>query len=88
MIELLTGAALSLISLLVGFKLGKDQAMITPDTKKQIQQIFRRVVPNTEVGPVARPTSQQNFYRDNPQIAAEDQAMTGALDDLNRPQSQ
>lgn len=83
---LITGAFLVLISLLIGFKLGKDQTIVTTDTKKQIQQIFTRVVPKSEVGPVVRPDVKQNYYRDNPQAALENEIMTGAMDQLNRPQ--
>lgn len=84
---LITGALLVLISLLIGFKLGKDQTIVTTDTKKQIQQIFTRVVPKSDVGPVVRPDATQNYYRDNPQAAINNNVMTGALDDLNRPQT-
>ena len=86
MIELFTGAILTLISLLVGFQLGKYQRLIPERTQKKINEIFDRVVPNPEVGPVIRPTTQQNFYRDNPQAKVEDDAMTGALDNLNDSQ--
>ena len=83
MTELLTGFALALISLLVGYKLGKDQTLVTDDTRKKIKQIFNRVVPDSEIGIIERPTPQQNFYRDHPEVKTEDDVMVGAFDKLN-----
>lgn len=88
MIELFTGAALTLISLLVGYQLGKHQRMIPERTQKKINEIFDRVVPNPEVGAIPRPTPRQNYYRDNPQALVENDTMTKELDDLNRPPTQ
>lgn len=83
MIELLAGFMLTLMSLLIGYKLGKDQTIVTDDTKKQIKQIFRRVVPDTEIGIIKRPDAQENFYRDNPQAKVEDDLMAKQFDNLN-----
>lgn len=71
------------MSLLIGYKLGKDQTIVTDDTKKQIKQIFRRVVPDTEIGIIKRPDAQENFYRDNPQAKVEDDLMAKQFDNLN-----
>lgn len=81
---LITGALLVLISLLIGYKLGKDQTIVSVDTKKQINQIFKKVVPKSDVGPIERPTTQQNFYRDNPQMATENDVMQNTFDTLNK----
>lgn len=85
MIELIAGFALTMISLLVGFSLGKNQTVVTQDVKKQIQQIFTRVVPrNDGVGIVERPNAQQVFYRDNPQYAKIQQEATQDFDTLSQ----
>lgn len=84
MFELMTGFVLTLISLLVGYNLGKHQQVVPPDTQKQIARIFQKVVPNDEVGAVMRPTAQDNYYRDNPQIAREDELMASEFDNLNK----
>lgn len=84
MIELITGFLLTIISLLVGFQLGKNQTIVTSDTKKQIQQIFKRVVPRSDVGPVIRPSAEDNYYRDNPSARVEEEVMSGAIEDLNK----
>lgn len=83
MLELLTGATLSIISLLIGYSLGKNQTVVSNDVRKQIKQIFTRVVPDREVGPIPRPTQQMNYYRDNPKAAKEDEIMQDEFDTLN-----
>lgn len=84
MIELLIGFAITLISLLIGFQLGKNSRVIPEQTQKKINQIFNRVVtPKSDVGAVSRPTVEQNYYRDNPQIAKEHGIMDETLDILN-----
>lgn len=82
MIELIIGFTITLISLIIGFNLGRNQTIITADTKRQINQIFSRVVPKNEVGPVERPTAQQNYYRDHPEEAVERDVMDDTLNIL------
>lgn len=84
MLELIGGSLLTTISLLIGYSLGKNNQVVPNDVKRQINQIFSRVVPNPEVGPVIRPDAKQNFYRDNPVIAREHEVMAGAIDKLNK----
>jgi len=82
MIELLTGFTLTIVSLLIGFQLGKNQTVVSTDVKRQINQIFKKVVPKSEVGAVERPDAIQNFYRDNPQIAKEHEIMEKEFDKI------
>ena len=83
--DLIIGFLITLVSILVGFQLGRNQAVVSNDTKKQIQQIFTRVVPrDKEIGAVQRPTAQQNFYRDNPQALEEQQVMDKTFEGLNK----
>lgn len=82
--DLYLGFAITLISVLIGYSLGKHQTVVPPDTKKQIQQIFKRVVPNPEVGPVERPDVRANYFRDNPRAAEEHEEMNRQFEELNR----
>ncbi len=82
MLELLIGFAITIISLLTGYQLGRHQTLVTPDTQRKINQIFKRVVPTNEVGPVVRPNAQDNYYRDNPQQKVIDDTMGEALERL------
>ena len=82
MILLLTGFAITVVSLLIGYNLGKNQTVVSTDVKKQIDKIFNRVVPNSEVGVIPRPTVVDNFYRDNPRIAKEHEVMNDTFKNL------
>ena len=84
MLDLIVGAVITLLSILIGYNLGKNQSVVTPDFKKQVNQIFRRVVPDKEIGIIERPTAQQNFYRDNPQAAKENEIMEESFNILNK----
>ncbi len=82
MIELITGAIIALVCLLVGHTLGKNQTLITTDTKRQINSIFKRVVKTDEVGGVQRPDARQNYFRDNPNAQVEEDTMNEELGKL------
>ncbi len=84
MIEYLIGSVIALLSLLLGYSLGKHQTAVPPDMNKKITQIFHKVVNNPDVGAVARPTDKDNFYRDNPEALREDQLMTETLKGLQK----
>lgn len=87
LIPFITGFIVTLFALLVGYKLGKDQTIVTDDTKKKIKQIFNRVVPDSDIGIIQRPDAQQNHYRDNPKAKTEDDVMVGAIERLNHGQA-
>lgn len=84
MIEILTGAAITMISLLLGYSLGKHDAPLPPDTQKRLNTILKRAVPplKPDVGIVERPDVKANFYRDNPRIAKEHETMSTEFDKL------
>lgn len=84
MIELITGTAITLISILIGFQLGKNSAVVTPDVQNKINKIFTKIVPKSDVGPILRPSAEQNYYRDNPQAATEQEVMGKTIDELNK----
>lgn len=83
MVELALGFTVTLISLLIGYQLGKNQRVIPENTQKKINEIFHRVVPRSDVGPVERPSAQDNYYRDNPKAKIENEVMDDALGTLN-----
>lgn len=75
MIELIIGFIITLVSLLIGFSLGKDQDVITYEAKKKIKGIMRKVIPNNDIGPILRPTAQDIYYRDHPKERIEKEVM-------------
>ena len=83
MIELGIGSVITLTSLLIGFSLGKHESALPPDMKKKITHIFNKVAVNKDVGAIPRPTKQDNFYRDNPQVAREHEVMSKEFDKQN-----
>lgn len=80
----LLGSAVTMISLTIGFNLGHYQSPVNIDSKKKIDRIFKRVIRDPDVGPIERPTAKQNYYRDNPQAAREDEIMEDTFDNLNK----
>lgn len=83
-VPLVLSFVLTLVAMLVGYSLGKNQTVVPPDMKKQINQIFRKVVPPDDIGPIERPNAKQNYYRDNPDEADLDDMMTKTFDTLNK----
>ncbi len=82
MYELLLGSSITIISILIGFHLRGYQGTSAPDIKQKINDIFTRIVPNPEVGPVIRPTAQEVYYRDNPQARIENEEMEKTFDKI------
>lgn len=82
-LSFILGFILTTMGICLGYNLGRHSQVVPPDTQKQINQIFRKVIPNREVGGIPRPTAEQNYYRDNPRQAQEDQIMTKEIDKLN-----
>jgi len=83
MLELLIGFTITLISLLVGFSLGRYQQSLPPSVNKQIQQIFKKVVPDTDVGGIEPPTQRDLDFYNNPKLAREHEELNRTFDKLN-----
>lgn len=87
MVELLTGSLLTLTSLLVGYSLGKHNAVIPQEVKakaaRAIQQTFRRVVPDSEVGAVETLSQRDLDLVRNPKLKAEQEELERTLNKLN-----
>ena len=58
-IILLAGFLISIISLIVGFNMGKNNDAISPEIKKRLNQTLQRAIPPNDVGGVLRPTSRE-----------------------------
>lgn len=76
MIELTIGFLITILSLLLGYNLGRHQQALTPDGKERLNRIFNRIAPKREgVGIITRPSAEDNFYRDHPQAKKEAEEM-------------
>lgn len=76
MIELISGFLISIISLLIGFNLGKHQMPFSPQVKKQLDEAMGRVIPNDRgVGAVPRLTPRELELVRNPKLAEEQRIM-------------
>lgn len=89
MIELVLGFAISLVSLLIGFSLGRFEKPLPPKLQQQLQEVFKRRVADplinpSGVGAVPRPTQEQLDRYKNPQLAQEEQIMTQTFTELNK----
>lgn len=68
----------SIVSLLIGYMLGKQTTI--PDMKTKIQNIKNSVdMMNVKSGPINRPTAKQLHYWSDPKKQATDEAMMDAL---------
>lgn len=81
--ELLTGFVITMIALLIGFSLGKDQMVVTKDVQQQIKQIFKRVVPKSDVGPVMALSQRELDILNNPKLKEEQDIMDREFGHLN-----
>lgn len=83
MIDFIFGSVISVVSLLIGFSLGKNQSPIPPsiqqEVKKKYDEVMRKVAPPSDVGAVIRPTARERELRDNPRIAEEQTIMSETL---------
>jgi hypothetical protein len=77
LIELLLGFAISLISLLVGFSLGKYQSPLSPQIKRKLDEAMNRVVTRKDqVGGIERPNPRELELMRNPKLSDEQKIMT------------
>ena len=82
MTDLIIGSLVTLISLLIGFRLGKYQRVIPEDTQKKINKIFTKVVPleDREVGAISSLSPRELELERNPQLKAEQEVMQEVFD--------
>ena len=86
LLGLILGAIVAVISLLIGFSLGKYQQPFSPQVKKKLDEVMGRVVSkHSDVGAVERPSSRDVELRDNPNLAQEQQIMGRTFEEaINR----
>lgn len=81
MIEYIAASLSTMLSIMLGYYLGKYHSPTPPQVTKKLDTILKRVVaatltiPTNSVGPILRPSATQNYYRDNPQEAEEQRLM-------------
>ena len=86
-VELLLGAALILIGILVGFSLGQHGKPLPPKVQQQLTEIFKKkvdLVNPAGVGAVTRPTQDQIDRWNNPKLAQEEKIMSETFTELNK----
>ena len=84
MLDLILGFTITIISLLIGFSIGKYNTIVSPDFKKQITQIYRKVIPDTDIGPVERLTKRELDIINDPKKKQEYEEMDRTLGKLNQ----
>lgn len=85
MIDLFIGFGITIISLLVGFNLGKYQQLIPEEARKALLENLKEITQKrvSDVGPVPRPTQKDLNMWNNPQMAEEHKVMEQTFGDLN-----
>jgi hypothetical protein len=85
MIELAIGSLITLISLLIGFSLGKYQQLIPEEAKKALIENLKEITQKrvSDVGPVPRPTQKDLNMWNNPKLAEEQRVMEQEFKNLN-----
>lgn len=86
MIELITGALITLVSILLGFSLGRFEKPLPPKVQEQLTEIFKKkipLIPQSEVGAVPRPDQSTIDRWNNPKLAQEEEIMAKTLQELN-----
>lgn len=76
MINFIIGSTLTLISILIGYYLGKGSSIIPEETRKQVKKLIQALPIDKGVGAIPRPTAQQLKDWDNPLIQAEKEEMS------------
>lgn len=84
--EFVPGFIVTIISLLIGYFLGRRDIdkNIEPDVKHKISQIFKKIIPNNEIGPVPVLSQRELDIIRNPKLKTEQDVMGNVLDKLNK----
>lgn len=89
MVGLALGFIITLISLLIGFSLGRHEKPLPPKVQEQLKEIFKKkiadpLVNDRGVGAVSRPTQDQIDRWNNPKLAQEEAIMNKTFEELNK----
>jgi hypothetical protein len=82
MIEIITGSIISLISLYIGYSLGKGSSIIPEETQKQVKRLIQALPIKRDIGAVLRPTQQDVERFNNPILQAEELEMSKTLSEI------
>lgn len=77
MINFIAGAVVTVLSILIGYSLGKGSSIIPEETRKQVKKLID-AMPFTkhDLGAVERPSAQDIKRFDNPLLKEEEEAMS------------
>lgn len=76
MIEMLTGSVITLISLWLGYTMGKGSSIIPEETQRQVKRLIQSLPIKKDIGAVARPTQQDIERYENPTLNDEEIEMS------------
>jgi hypothetical protein len=76
MINFLIGSLTTLISLYIGYTLGKGSSIIPEATQRQVRQLIRELPIKRDIGAVERPTAEDVRNYENPLVKDEEDEMS------------
>jgi hypothetical protein len=82
MINYIAGALTSLISLWVGYTIGKGSSIIPEETRKQVKKLIQALPIDRGIGAIPAPTAKQVEEFNNPILKAENEAMSETFKEI------
>lgn len=82
MIEFLFGALIALVSIYLGYVMGKGSSIIPEETQKQVKRLIQSLPIKNDLGGIERPTATQLKDWDNPLVQEEKDAMSETFRDI------
>jgi hypothetical protein len=73
MIDFLIGSLITLVSLWVGYKLGKGSSIIPEETQRQVKRLVQALPIKNDLGGVMRPTQTELNKFENPLLEEEEE---------------
>ncbi len=73
---MLTGSVITLISLWLGYTMGKGSSIIPEETQRQVKRLIQSLPIKKDIGAVARPTQQDIERYENPTLNDEEIEMS------------
>lgn len=82
MIDFIIGSLITLVSLWVGYKLGKGSSIIPEETRRQVKQLIRELPIKNDIGGVMRPTQTELKRFENPLVEEEEEEMNKTFKEI------
>lgn len=82
MINFITGSLVALISLWLGYSMGKNSSIIPEETTKQVKKLIQALPIDRGLGAVPRPTAADIKKYENPAIQAEEDEMSKTFSEI------